>query len=186
MDYNHPVVQSVLQPLIVAFALTGGINLAGRSRWGACLASAAIATSLLIVILQLLGMPPWFPRTGMQKLSYLVFLGLLLGIGLETRLHNRIKVLMIGLIWLMLMQLWLAWPQLRTPTPSLIVQFAALYTLAALCFWRVMLLREQNLEPVVMILLAAIGLAGVAFISGSLSIAHLCAALAAAVGGLAL
>ncbi len=86
----------------------------------------------------------------------------------------------------MLMQLWLAWPQLRTPTPSLIVLFVALYALAALCFWRVMLSREQGLEPVVMILMAAIGLAGVAFISGSLSIAQLCAALAAAVGGFAL
>ncbi len=76
VDYTHPVVQSVLQPMAVAFALTGGINLALRSRWGARLASAAIATSLLIAILQLLGMPPWLPRTGMQKLSYLVFLGL--------------------------------------------------------------------------------------------------------------
>ena len=186
MDYHHPVVQSVLQPVILAFALTGIIRWSGGSRWGVRLAIAAVIVTLLITTLQLLGMPPWPPLTGTQKIPYVVTTGLLLGIGLDTPPHRRTKVLVIGLVWLTLVHLWLAWPQLRNPTLSLIVQFGALCTIAALIFWRVVSLREQELTPVVMTLSAAIGVAGVAFISGSLSIAQLSAALAAALGGFAL
>ena len=186
MDYHHPVVQSVLQPVIVAFAFTGIFNLIGGPRWGVRLASAAVIVTLLIAVLQLLGMPPWLPRTGMQKLPYVVFIGLLLGIGLETQPQKPTQVLALGLVWLALVHLWLAWPQLRNPTLSLIVQFGALLAIAALIFWRMVSVREQDLTPVVMTLLAAIGVAGVAFLSGSLSIAQLSAALAAALGGFAL
>lgn len=186
MDFNHPAVQSVLLPLLIAFALSGAIRYIGGVHWGSRLAGAAISASMLIAIVQLLGLPPWIPRTGMQKLFYVVAVGLLFGATVELQAQNRNRTFSAGLVGLTLSYLWLAWPQLNNPSFSLIAQLGMLYFVAAVSFWRLAELREQNLTPIVMLVLAAIGLAGVAFVSGSLSIAQLSIALAAAAGGFAL
>ena len=172
--------------MVIAFALTGFVRLVGGPQWGSRLASVAIIATLLIAIWQLLGIPPWLPRTGMQKLAYVVLVSLLLSVVVETRLHNRGRILALGLAWLTLGYLWLAWPQLRYWSFTLIAPLGLIYTIAIVSLWRLVELRQQGLTPVVMLLLAALGLAGVAFVSGSLSIAQLSAALAAALGGFAL
>jgi hypothetical protein len=186
LDFHHPAVQSVLLPLLLASILTGAIRLFGGKHWGARLASVAITITLLIAFVQLLGVSPWVPRTGMQKLFYVIIMGLIVSIVVEIRVKERSRIFFAGIVWLTLSYLWLAWPQLKTPNLSLLAQFGIVYLAASLSFWRLAELREQNLTPVVMILLAAIGLAGVAFVSGSLSIAQLAITLAAAIGGFAL
>ncbi len=186
MDFNHPAIQSVLLPLLVASAFTGVIRLVGGDRLGSRLASVAICIALLVAVVQILGVPPWIPRTGMQKLFYLFTIGFVFGVIIELQRDSRNRIFSVGLAAFTLSYLWLAWPQLHNPPLSLIAQLSMLYLAAALSFWRLVELREQNLAPVVMLLLAAIGLAGVAFVSGSLSIAQLSIAFAAAVGGFAL
>ena len=186
VDFHNPAIQSVLQPLIIAFALAGTIRFFGGMRWGSRLASVAVTAALLLVIVQLLGVPPWVPRTGMHKLSYVVLVAMLLSVIVAVVLESRGQIFSVGLFWLALSYLWLAWPRLRNPSLDLIAQLGLLYTMAALTLWRLVDLREQSIAPLIMILLAAIGLAGVAFVSGSLSIAQIATALAAAVGGVTL
>ncbi|MEE4377856.1 MAG: hypothetical protein V2J55_10150 [Candidatus Competibacteraceae bacterium] len=182
MDFNHPVVQSVLLPLILGFVLTGALRLLLGRYWGARVACVSISLSLLLVVLLLLGLT-WPANTAVHKLPYLLTGSVILGLLVDWQAQQRSLKIAAMLLWPLLVLGWLAAVRLRNPELSLIVELAALSCASVLIFWRLERVRADVLIPSSMVLSAAIGLGAVAALSASLSLGQLAFALAAAVGG---
>ncbi|NJN46485.1 MAG: hypothetical protein HC808_08415, partial [Candidatus Competibacteraceae bacterium] len=182
MDFNHPIVQSVLLPLILVFILTGMLrSLLGRVR-GNQLACVSIGLGLLLVVLLLLGWS-WPPNTAVHKLPYLIVGSVILGLFLDWRAQKRSWFVGATLLWPLLVLAWLAAVRLRQPELGLILELVALYGASVLIFWRLERVRADVLIPSSMVLSAALGLGAVAALSASLSLGQLAFALTAAVGG---
>ena len=94
LDFNHPIIQSVLLPLALALALTPSLLWVLGARWGKRLAAASIGLALLVALMLIFGVPAWPARSGMQKLP-LIFVLLLTGgmvvdiIKLQQRRRDR-------------------------------------------------------------------------------------------------
>ena len=181
MELGHPAIQSGLFPLISAFVLTGVLRLVGGSRAGVRAASGATGIALLISSLLVLGAPAWPAHTGMQKFFYLTASGLLLGLLLDLRAASVRLLWLWGLIWMAAAFVWLAWPQLDRRDTLWLLAGISLAGLAIIL--RVTNRPSHDTCAPIMFLVAASSLGGVAAIEGSLSIAELGFALAAALGG---
>lgn len=183
MDLQHPAVQSGLFPLAVSFALAGVLRLAGGRDAGARLASAAVGFTLVGALVLVLGVPPFPPRTAAQKLPYLVAGGTLLGILLDARGPSRSPAVLLALALPVVVVGWLAWGRLAAPTVENLVPAGAVLAAGVVAALRLARWRGSETTAPVMLLVAALGLAGVAAQSASISIAQLVGALAAALGG---
>jgi hypothetical protein len=181
MQIAHPAVQSGILPLACAFLLTAVLRSIGGKRRGTRIASGAIGAALLTSSVLVLGLPVWPAHTGMQKFFYLAAGGLLLGLALDLRGTSSHRSLLAGLLWMAVAFVWLAWPQLDRPY--------TLWLLAGICLAGVTIIVRVSNRPncdtsaPIMFLLASASLACIAFVSGSVSIAELGFALAAAFGG---
>ncbi len=181
MELGHPAVQSGILPLISAVLLTAMLRVAGGSRRGARLASSAVGIALLISSVLILGAPAWPAHSGMQKFFYLAAGGVSLGMLLDLRSAAFGPLWLWALLWMAGAFAWLAWPQLDRPD--------TLWLLAAICLAGLAIIQRVTSRPAhdttapLMFLVAAASLGGIAFVEGSLSIAELGFALAAALGG---
>lgn len=182
MEIGHPAIQSGVLPLAGAFLLTAVLRLVGPGGRGKRIASAAVGIALLTSSVLVLGAPVWPVHTGMQKFFYLVAGGLLLGVLLDLRGASSPRLLLLsGLTWMAATFVWLAWPQLDRPH--------TFWLLAGICVAGLTVILRVTDRPghdtsaPIMFLVTASSLGGIAFFEGSLSIAELGFALAAALGG---
>jgi len=181
MEIGHPAVHSGILPFTCAFLMTVVLRLSGRSGWGTRVASGAVGVALLASSVLILGSPAWPAHTGMQKFFYLAAGGLLLGVLLDLWQTSLRMTIVSGLIWMTVVFVWLAWPQLGG--------HKSLWLLATICIAGLTIVLRVTNRPghdtsaPVMFLIAALSLGGMAFIAGSLSIAELSFAVAAAFGG---
>jgi len=181
MDLGHPAIQSGILPLTIAFVLTAMLPVIGRSGWGSRTASGAVGVALLASTVLVLGAPAWPAHTGMLKVFYLAAGSLLLGIMLDLQRPRPRLLLSSGLIWMAAAFAWLAWPQLdRQHTGWLL---AAIWLVGLIMALRVANSPAGDRGAPIMLLVTAASLGGIAAIAGSLSIAELGFALAAALGG---
>lgn len=181
MELGHPAIQSGMLPLTSAFVLTAVLRLVGGSGAGVRAAGGAVGIALLTSSVLILGAPVWPAHTGMQKFFYLTAGGLLLGLLLDLRAASARRLWLWGLLWMAAAFVWLAWPQLDGRNTLWLLAGISLAGLAIIL--RLSNRPSHDTSTPIMFLVAASSLGGVVVIEGSLSIAELGFALAAALGG---
>ena len=181
MELGHPAIQSGVVPLTSAFLMTAVLRLIGGSGWGVRIASCAVGVGLLVSSVLVLGVPAWPVHTGMQKFFYLSLGGLGLGILLDLVVAPSRLVLVSALVWMTTVFAWLAWPQLGAENSRWLLAAVGIVGLTILL--RVANRSHPDTSAPIMFLITAASLGGIAFLAGSLSLAELGFALAAAFGG---
>ena len=178
--------QSALIPAVLGFVLTGAIRLAnGRTR-GPLVAGAAVSLSFAAVYFLIIGIPPQPPITAMDKLVYGVVGGLALGFSIDSlRLPPFVRWLLFPIGCAALLY-WLEHPGVESAGAAALAGLGALWLASVVGLWRLEADREAGLNPVVKLLIAALGLAAVAMLGGATEIAHLAVALATALFGFTL
>ena len=182
-NLHHPAIEACLVPLLLAFGLSGAIRLGAGPERGR-LAAIGMGFAVLISAVLILDRALWPPRSGLVKLPYILLGGLALGVIFDSK-ANRIRVpVFLACAWMALILGWLGWPQLA--------RSATWWTLAGLYLsGLIMYLRVSRMSPTlpdigIILSIGALGLAGVAVVSGSLMIGELSLALAAALLGFTL
>ena len=178
--------QSALFPAVLGFVLTGAIRLAnGRTR-GPYVAGAAVSLSFAAVYFLIIGVPPQPPTSAMDKLVYGVAGGLALGFSLDfLRLPPFVRWLLFPAGCAALLY-WLELPGIESAGVAALAGLGALWLASIAALWRLEAEREAGLNPVVKLMIAALGLAAVAMLGGATEIAHLAVALATALFGFSL
>jgi hypothetical protein len=170
---HHPLFESLALPLLLSLAAIGLFRrLAGPRH-------AAVGFGLA-VLLATLWMVGWTVRPAgvMQKLPWIFAGAWLLGAALDAGKADR------RLQWLGLLCGWIAacwWLGTRGTLPGISYGVAGAWVLA--CLLRT---PEDRSDAAAAAVVAALGLAGVCFVAGSLALFQLAVLLAAAVSGLAL
>ncbi len=170
-------------PALLGFVLTGAVRLAnGRAR-GPYVAGAAVALNFAAVYFLIIGIPPHPPADEMDKLVYGVAGGAVLGFGLDfLRLPAFFR-------WLLFpagcgaLLYWLELPGVESAGVWALAGLGALWLASIAALWRLEAEREAGLNPVVKLLIAALGLAAVAMLGGATEVSHLAVALAATLFG---
>jgi len=186
MAFDHPAVHSGLLPLAVAFVLTGVLRFAFSPARGAQVACAGVGFGFLVGYLATLGLPAWPLAGALQKLALIAAAGLVVGLVLDVMRAGVASVRVLGVLGLIGALAWVFETQVRQAEPSGLIEPALIAAGGALVLWRLAGRRDEGVPPAVTVIVAALGLAGVALVSASLSIAQLAGALAAAIGGFAL
>ncbi len=179
LDASNPLFQSVILPLAAGLLLVGVLRLLGGPMRGPTWAVVGAAAALAIAYFVIFGLPPFPPRASSQKMPYLIGAGVLVAAaaGLLRPAGGRAAIPV--LVWIALGVAWLAESKLKSGNvlPALVVLAAALAAGAG--FARN---AEAATESAALVLVASFGLAGIAFLSRSASIAQGAGALAAATG----
>ncbi len=186
---ENPLIQSVALPLSSALLLAPVLRRVAGPR----AASAAVTLGLCAGYVAIHGLPPWLARSSTQKLPGLVLAALVVGWALDSSgiaaRAPRLRRVAIGAL-AVLGICWLGWPLLRSlEAPDLVlvaaVSLAGASALVHLGRHEESRDREKgsDLDAPVMLLAASLGCAGIALYGSSASIAQLCGALAAALGG---
>jgi hypothetical protein len=186
LDIQHPVVQSVVIPLALALALTGIIRFAFGPQYGKVLAAAASGLALLAACVLVLGIPPWPPRTALEKLPAMVAASLAIGAIMDTAEPSRTGIAAAGVGLTLLGYVWLAMPQFSRLGALDAAMLAAAALVACVIISGISLAEPLSESVPAMLVVAGVGLAGVAFNAGSLKLFQLSLALASATGGYAL
>ena len=176
---QNPVFQAAVAPFLASLVLVGAITLlagARRSSFGICGAAIAIAIAYWLA----LSLPPFPPRAANHKLGYLIALSTLLSFLLANRSWPArfapalaYLVVIAGLGWIA--QSKIAQGQFLEVALVIGVALAAIVGLS--------LRRDEPVDNGVAVLVAAVAVAGIAFLAPSASLAQLSGAIAAATGG---
>ncbi len=188
MSVDHPVIQSALIPLVLGFALAGVIRALGGTGLGDRSAAAAIPVAVLTAYFLTLGMPSWPPSGGLAKWPFVVGLSLLGALVIACTSLSVAWIRGLAIAVLVLALAWIAWPLVGNGSLASMIGVGALMLGGGIVLWRTVrgTKAAPSVEPLVMLIAASAGLAGVALVSASLSIAQMAGALAAAAGGVAL
>jgi hypothetical protein len=186
LDLGHPLVASVLLPLVLASGLTGLLRLALSAESGRRLATGAVGFALLVAHLVAFGAPHWPAQSGIEKLPLLFAMLLAGGMVADLLRPSRFLVAITVCLAMVAVTGWLAWPQLIRGESGLIplltmASLLGLFSLAGLAN-----APPESANRPAMLVIAALGLAGASFNAGSLVLMQVALALAAAVGGFAL
>ena len=176
MNLSHPLVQSVLAPLLASLA----VLLVSRFAFGGRLAAAAIGAGLLATLALLAGGFDWPPHGAVQKLAWLVAMLLGAGMALELAATGRRALAAVATALLAAGAIWLGSTRLVSDALDTGVSIAVVVVVAALLSWRFSSTREAAALPALTLSIAAAGLAAVVFNGGSLVIAQLGIGLAVA------
>jgi hypothetical protein len=182
MDPHDPSVQSTLFPFAFSLASTGAIRLVGGRRQGRQLASAAVSIAFLGVVPIVLGLPAFPPGASLDKLPYIVGMGLFLGTLLDLRPPPKWASVLLIALWPALTLAWATAPEWRVPDETVLSKVGLLYLGAVAILLRVHRQRD-GLAPSLMVFSAGLGLGGVALLAAAVSLAQLAFALAAAAAG---
>lgn len=189
MDLHHPLFQSVVLPLLGAAVLAGALRMAGRhDRFGARIAPHAALAGLTLSAVLVLGIETRMPLSATAKLTWVFASCLVAGI-VASALRLRAPQVTSGAIALLaVLALWLAWPRIGTgrgPGTTALAGFwlVAAALLAATGAGTRFIDRGHGASPLAALVTGSLGLAGVAFQSGSLVLFQFALALAAALGG---
>lgn len=179
LDAHNPLFQSAVLPFATGLLLVAALRLIGGPARGPALAVVGAALALATAYFVIFGLPPFPPRASSHKMPYLVGAGTLLAAaaGLWRPAGGRAALLVLA--WIGLGVAWLAESKLRSGNvlPALLVLAAALAAGAGFAKSA-----EAAVESAALVLVASFGLAGIAFLSASASIAQGAGALAAACG----
>ncbi len=176
---QHPAAQSVLLPLLVALAVAAPLR-------GRALAAAAVGAAAAAGALAVLGAGEWPPRTGMQKLPWLLAGMLAAGVALDlARSARGVRLAVAGALVTLAIG-WLAAPQLGAARAAFLAGLAALLAGAWLVLARLASRETPATRAAATLGVGGAALAAVAFNAGSLAIAQVAAALAVGCGVYAL
>ena len=184
--FDQAAVQSALIPAVLGFVLTGAVRLAnGRTR-GPLVPGAAVSLSFAAVYFLIIGIPPHPPVNGLEKLVYGVAGGVALGFCLDVlRLPAFFRWLLYPVGGAALLY-WLELPGVETAGAMALIGLGAMWLASVAALWRLEAEREARLNPTVMLMIAALGLAAVTMLGGATEISHLAVALATALFGFSL
>ncbi len=179
LDAHNPLFQSATLPFATGFVLVAALRLIGGPSRGLAWAVVGAAVALALAYFVIFGLPPFPPRASSHKMPYLFGAGTLLAAAASLFRPAGARAAIPVLVWIGLGVAWLAESKLRSGNvlPALLVLAAALAAGAG--FVRS---AEAATESAALVLVASFGLAGIAFLSRSASIAQGAGALAAACG----
>jgi hypothetical protein len=177
MDLHHPLFQSLLLPLLVAFTVTGMLRGALGGVQGRRWAAAGVAVAIVGAAVWLLGwqLPPGALS---ERLPWIYAAAALVGLALEA-LHasRRTEWLVAGLLWALALAALAA-----KPLPLMI----GLWLLGLAVIRAVLREHAARADAAAVLVIASLGLAAIAMRSGSALLFESSLALAAAVAGCAL
>ena len=183
------MIQVGLVPLTVAFGLAAFVRIIGGPERGPRLMGIAALIGFLLAYALSEGVPGFPPAAATQKLFYLVLLGGAAGFALDLAGRPPSPQRTARMIFPGLALLWLAWQQLAAGVAlGELATLAALWGGGALVLWRLERAETQSggLSATLLLVVGALGTAGVAVLGSSPTVASLAGVLAAAAGGLAL
>ena len=183
------MIQIGFVPVAVAFGLAAFVRIIGGPERGPRLMGIAVLIGFLLAYTLSEGVPGFPPNAATQKVFYLVLLGGVAGFALDLadrppQLQRTARMTFPGLALL-----WLAWQQLAAGVAlGELATLAALWGGGALVLWRLERAETQGggLSATLLLVVGALGTAGVAMLGSSPTVTSLAQALAAAAGGLAL
>ena len=182
------LIQIGLVPLAVAFGLAAFVRIIGGPERGPRLMGIAALVGFLLAYVLSEGVPA-FPPLAAQKVFYLAAFGGAAGFALDLVGRPPQPQRTARMIFPGLALLWLAWQQLAAGVAlGELATLAALWGGGALVLWRLERAETQGggLSATLMLVVAALGTAGIAGLGSSPTVASLAGGLAAAAGGLAL
>lgn len=178
MELGHPLIQSVVLPLLVALGATGLLRRLIGARHGPRWAAAALGLAILSCSLPLMGARLALPATAVEKLLWVFAAAWLLGLLLEAIRPSRwLQWVLASLLWLAL-SWWLGSKNVISGSASAVIGAAVLAALHDSA--------GERASAASVSVVASVGLAAVAMMSGSLLLFQLSVLLAAALGGVAL
>ncbi|MGF1546250.1 MAG: hypothetical protein ACFCUG_02855 [Thiotrichales bacterium] len=184
MNLDHPLIESVAIPLAAALLLTGLAWRFGRRGW----AGVAVAPAVLLATLLIVNGWHWPALTGLHKLPWLIALLLALQVvALACTTPRTRQIWALATIAVVLSGLvWIGWPRLAHHAARTTVEIGAV--LPAILIAIALLARTTGgiTQVATAVVVAALGVAGMAFLAGSLALMQLGLAIAAATGGFAL
>lgn len=204
MDPNDPVIQAVVAPFLVALVIVAGSRMVG-GRLATALAGLGVVLAVLTGYVLLEGAPSWPAATAKQKLFLLTVAGAALGIFLDRRGRSRLAVRLTVILFPAVCLLWLDWRNIAGgPEATRLLTLGLLWlgsvsTLSQ--FARLSAAGDGAVTAGIIMAASAIGVLVVADIGvvaalvgdrvmadagASISLALLCAAVAAAVGAFTL
>ena len=179
LDASNPLFQSATLPFAAGLLLVGVLRLLGGPARGPAWAVVGAAAALALAYFVIFGLPPFPPRASSHKMPYLIGAGTLLAAAAGLLRPAGARAAILVLVWIGLGVAWLAESKLRSGDilPALLVLAAALAAGAGF-------VRSAGaaVDSAAIVLVASLGLAGIAFLSRSASIAQGAGALAAACG----
>lgn len=173
MDFHHPLVRSVLLPLLLALLATGALRVAAGRRW----AAAGMAVALVAAALAVLG---WQPRPGSltESLPWVVIAAALLGLMLEALRVRAAGQWIAGSMGWALM--------LGALGVGSALAGAIAWLIGAAVLAAVLQARDDTADAPALLAVAGFGLAAVAMAAASLLLFELALGGAVAVAGVAL
>jgi hypothetical protein len=180
---DHPVIQTVAIPIVVAFVATGLLRLAGGSRRGGAVAGLGVGLGMLAAYGAIFGIPGFPPAGATNKLFYVIAVGAAIGFVVDLLRPPHIATRSLVVLASLAGILWIAGDRAASePWPAGLV-VAVLAVVAAIGGWRLAGRPAEPTEGGAMLLVAAIALAVSALIGNTISSAQLGGATAAALGG---
>lgn len=177
MDFHHPLFESLALPLLLSFAATGLLRAVLGAAHGRRWASAGVAPAIIVASAWVLGWQLW-PGSLTEELPWIYAAAALLGVGLEGM--HAIK----RTAWLATCVLW-ALVLAGLSDQPLSLQLAT-WAVGAVVIGAVLSAPPEQADAPASLVMASIGLAAVAFISGSALLFELGLSIAAAIAGCAL
>jgi hypothetical protein len=181
--FGNPIIQSTLLPFAVCALLVGVLRLTARAAATARVGAVSIPIAFLVVTGTVFGAPAFPPPGAVQKLPYVVGVGVALGFLLDL-LRPGEPLRRLGCDgWLLAALLWLAAPRLEHPSAPFLLTLACSFIAGLVVLSRVEVLHgEDNLGPA-LVCAACLGLAAMALSASSAAIFQLALALAFAIAG---
>jgi len=174
----HPAFQSAVLPFAVA--LCAAAVLGFSSPVTARYAGLAVVAGFLAAYVSTFGLPPLLPKTSGQKIFAIAVLATI-----GSLLFDGHRTMAVGLHLALISILWIGWRKIMA-APSL-DHLSALLIVAGAAVALLGTERDGNdddVDKAVPFLIVSLGVAGIAFIGASTSIAQNAGALSAALGGL--
>lgn len=177
MDFHHPLFESLALPLALSFAACGLLRAALGPVHGRRWAAAGVAPAIIVASAWVLGWQLW-PGTLTEELPWIYAAAALLGVGLEgMRAVRRTTWLASCVLWALVL--------VGLSDQPLALQ-AATWAVGAVVIAAVLGAPAEQADAPASLVVAGIGLAVVAFISGSALLFELGLSIAAAIAGCAL
>lgn len=185
-----PVGQTAIVPFAVGFLLALILRILGAHRLAALGIGAAFFAAYHLIHN---GVPAFPPAATAQKMFYVAAAGLALGLVLDLASAARSGGHLFAFAVPIAALAWMRWPQLTAgPGGALIATLVVLFLASIVVYWRqAAAARGSDTEeassaalfPAIQVLVAGIGLGGIALLGISLSVGSLAMALAAGAGG---
>ncbi len=183
--FEQAAVQIVLIPALLGFLLTGAVRLANGRERGPLVAGSAVGLTFAAVYFIIVGIPPHPPVGSLDKLVYGAAASAVLGFLIDSlRLPPFMRWLLFPTGAAALLY-WLEVPGVENAGFWAWAGLSAMWLTGIAALWRLEAERDKGINPTIMIMITALGLAAVSFIGGAVEIAHLAIALATALFGFA-